>query len=161
MALSWTSSFQSRSAKDPLGASQAENAGSIPVARSRQTPQVGVGADDSTDPPTNRRIRRRATYVQHAGFQVLLIGGWAEELQGLADRRQHEDIDVVLLDPSADALEAFVAERDEVVEKRLSQKRAYRANGVLVELFVAMSTDSGYQTVWWDRIRWSWDSDMS
>ena len=42
MALSWTSSFQSRSAKDPLGASQAENAGSIPVARSRQTLQVEI-----------------------------------------------------------------------------------------------------------------------
>jgi hypothetical protein len=99
--------------------------------------------------------------LQNAGFQVLLIGGWAEELQGLADRRPHEDVDVVLLDPNADALDSFVAQRDEVVEKRLSQKRAYRVNGVLVELFVARSTDSGYKTVWWDRIRLSWDADMS
>jgi hypothetical protein len=106
-------------------------------------------------------VRAVVTDLQKVGFQVLLIGGWAEELQGLADPRQHEDIDVVLLDPIAEALEAFVAERDEVVEKRLSQKRAYRANGVLVELFVATSIDAGYQTVWWDRLPWSWDSDMS
>jgi hypothetical protein len=106
-------------------------------------------------------VRAVLADLENAGFEALLIGGWAEELQSLSDPRPHEDIDVVLLDPTSDALDAFVAVRDEVAEKRLSQKRAYRANGVLVELFVATSTGTGYQTIWWGRLRWSWDSDMS
>lgn len=106
-------------------------------------------------------VRNVISDLQNAGLQVQLIGDWAEELQGLADPRPHEDIDVVLLDPVPALLDAFVSAREEVVEKRLSQKRAYRANGVLVELFVARSTGSGYQTIWWGRLRWSWPGDMS
>jgi hypothetical protein len=106
-------------------------------------------------------VRTVLADLQHAGFEVLLIGGWAEELQGVTERRVHQDVDVVLLDPPNDALEAFVAEHDEVVEKRLTQKRAYRAQGVLVELFLAGWTGAEFRTIWWGRLSWSWPSDMS
>ncbi len=94
-------------------------------------------------------------------FEALLIGGWAEELHGMAEPRNHRDVDVVLLDPVPDALDSFVASRNEVTEKRLSQKRAYLANGVLVELFIARYKQSRYETIWWGSLRWRWPADMA
>lgn len=98
--------------------------------------------------------------LQEAGFEVLVIGGWAEELQGLAEPRTHEDIDVVLQNPASEALDAFVGRRTEVVEKRFSQKRAYRATGVLVEVFLAMAIGRRYQTIWWERFAWGWETEI-
>ena len=99
--------------------------------------------------------------LQESHFEVLLIGGWAEELQGVAQPRHHEDIDVVLLDASPDALDAFVTHRHEVVEKRLSQKRAYLADGILVELFLARWGGVQYETIWWGRLPWRWPTEMA
>ena len=79
----------------------------------------------------------------------------------MAEPRNHRDVDVVLLDPVPDALDSFVASRNEVTEKRLSQKRAYLANGVLVELFIARYKQSRYETIWWGSLRWRWPADMA
>jgi hypothetical protein len=68
-------------------------------------------------------VRTVLADLQHAGFEVLLIGGWAEELQGVTERRVHQDVDVVLLDPPNDALEAFVAEHDGVVSCGMDRRR--------------------------------------
>jgi hypothetical protein len=83
-------------------------------------------------------VRTVLADLQHYGFEVLLM-----------------------LDPPINALDAFLAERDEVVEKRLSQKRAYRADGVLVELFLAERTETEFLTIWWGRLSWSGPFDMS
>jgi hypothetical protein len=101
-------------------------------------------------------VRSVIADLQKSHFEVLLIGGWAEELHCVAQPRHHEDIDVVLLDAALDALGAFVAQRQEVVEKRLSQKRAYLADGVLIELFLARWDGVQYETIWWGRLPWRW-----
>jgi hypothetical protein len=103
-------------------------------------------------------VRRVIADLQEAHFDSLLIGGWAEELQGLARPREHVDIDVMLLDPPTDALHSFVADHHEVIEKRLSQKRAYLEDGILIELFIARCNGEHYETVFWDHLRWTWPS---
>jgi hypothetical protein len=96
-----------------------------------------------------------------SGFEALLIGGWAEELQGMDGPRNHGDVDVVLLGPVPEELDSFVASRNEVTEKRLSQKRAYLVNAVLVELFIARYQQARYETLWWGSLRWRWPADMA
>lgn len=105
-------------------------------------------------------VRTVISDLEKIEFQVMLIGGWAEELQGIGRARPHGDIDLVLLDPVLEEVYAFVSDRHEVVQKRLSQKRAYLAHGVLVELFLAHWNGVSYQTTWWGKLRWSWDADM-
>ena len=105
-------------------------------------------------------VRRVIADLQESHFEVLLIGGWAEELHGVAQPRHHEDIDVLLLDAPPDALDTFVGHRQEVVEKHLSQKRACLADGVLVELFRATWDGAQHETIWWGRLPWRWPADM-
>ena len=106
-------------------------------------------------------VQRVVADLQETHFEVLLVGGWAEELHDVAQPRQHDDIDVVLLDAEIDAVDTFVGDRQEVVEKRLSQKRAYLADGVLVELFLARWDGTQYLTIWWGRLLWRWPADMA
>lgn len=84
-----------------------------------------------------------------AGFDVGVFGGWAEELLGLAPTRAHRDIDLLVVNPELPELDAFVAERGEVVAKRLSHKRAYIASGVLVELFLVSYRNGSWATDFW------------
>jgi hypothetical protein len=95
-----------------------------------------------------------------AGLVPLLLGGWAEELHGMAPPRGHRDVDVVLLDPAPQALEAFLSDRPQINEKRLSHKRAYVRNDVLVELFLALQHGERYQTLFWGQLAWLWPHDM-
>ncbi|HEV2071302.1 MAG TPA: hypothetical protein VGR26_16045 [Acidimicrobiales bacterium] len=70
------------------------------------------------------------------GMIPLIFGGWATELLGLEPARSHRDIDLLVIAP-AEVVDAFIASRNEVIEKRLSHKRAFIEAGVLVELNIA------------------------
>jgi len=105
-------------------------------------------------------VRSVIAELQQSSYAALLIGGWAEELHGMTQPRPHNDIDVVVLDPPLDVLDAFVAKRHEVVEKHLSQKRAYLADDVLVELFIATRQGTRFETIWWGHLHWNWPPDM-
>jgi hypothetical protein len=49
--------------------------------------------------------------------------------------------------------------KHEVVEKRLSQKRAYLSDEVVVELFIALWNGAVCETTWWDRLVWQWPAE--
>jgi len=91
-----------------------------------------------------------------AGFDVGVFGGWAKELLGLIERRSHRDLDLMVVGPDIDTLDAFVRDRHEVVAKRLSHKRAFILNGILVELFIADRGPNGWTTTFWDRTEHRW-----
>lgn len=89
-----------------------------------------------------RLVRRVLAELADSHVNLLLMGGWAEDLHGLTSPRTHTDIDVLLLDPEVCALDRYVDARDEVVAKRLVHKRAV-VDGVLLELFIARRTVDG------------------
>jgi hypothetical protein len=101
-------------------------------------------------------VRSIVADLRDAGFEPLVFGGWAEELCAMAEPRPHEDVDIVLVAPELGALDAYVSDRSEVVEKRLPQKRACLYDGVLVELFIARAEGDRYVMVFWDRLSWLW-----
>ena len=76
------------------------------------------------------------TLVEEAGFHAALVMGWSRELLGLEPSRRHGDIDLVVTEPNMQRLDAWIATLDEVVEKRRSYKRAFRLEGVVVELYL-------------------------
>ena len=61
-------------------------------------------------------------------------------------RRAHHDVDLLLFDPDAADLDDFLAASGEIPEKRLSHKRRFTADGILVELFIARSEGGAYVT---------------
>jgi hypothetical protein len=98
--------------------------------------------------------------LQLEGFKPLLIGGWAEELLGIAQPRPHEDVDVLLVDPQIERLDIYAAERGEVADGHLSHKRVCLLEGAKVELFIAHGGSGSLETLFWDRFRWTWPANM-
>ena len=94
------------------------------------------------------------------GFNVLVFGGWAEELLDLAEPRAHSDIDLLVLDADIEMLDKYVSLRGEILEKHFSHKRAFEAQHVLVEMFLVDSGRQPTTTTFWDHFRWEWPTDM-
>ena len=105
-----------------------------------------------------RLLRETVTTLSEAGFQIAVFGGWAEELHGLATPREHHDIDLIVIDAEIVALDAFVRARDEVVAKRQTHKRAFIAEGVLVELFLVSTLNGESFTEFWASFVYQWPS---
>jgi tRNA nucleotidyltransferase/poly(A) polymerase len=72
--------------------------------------------------------------VEGAGFQAALVGGWSRELFGLEPPRPHSDIDLVVTDADIAKLDLWLSTQDEICAKRFPHKRAFRFDGVMVEL---------------------------
>ncbi len=87
-----------------------------------------------------------------SGFAVAVFGGWAEELLAVIPPRHHADIDLLIFDADTNRLDAFLAQQSEIVDKRLSHKRAFTTHGVMVELFLVV----GDTTTFWDRLLYRW-----
>jgi tRNA nucleotidyltransferase/poly(A) polymerase len=77
---------------------------------------------------------RALELVDAAGFQAALVGGWSRELLGLEPPRPHSDIDLVVTDADVAQLDAWLSTQDEIRAKRFPHKRAFRLEGVMVEL---------------------------
>jgi len=77
---------------------------------------------------------RALRMVEHAGFTVALVGGWSRELLGLQPPGPHSDVDLVVTDADIDALDRWLTSQDEIVAKRFPHKRAFRLDGIMVEL---------------------------
>ncbi len=100
--------------------------------------------------------------LQSANINTWLFGGWAEELWDLRPPGPHGDID--LLYPAADfrAVDRFLLthrDLEEVVGKRFAHKRAFRRDGVLVELFLLQPTDAGLTTDFFGHHLFLWPAD--
>lgn len=89
------------------------------------------------------------------GIVPLVFGGWSMELLGLEPARDHTDIDLLVTAPTQ-VVDAFIASRTEVIEKRFSHKRSFVEAGVLVELFLVNPADGS--TRFWDEAAVIWPS---
>lgn len=100
--------------------------------------------------PNDINVVRTAVWdLEAAGFEAAVFGGWAEELGGARTPGEHRDIDLLVLDAATDALDAFLAERQETPAKCLPHKRAFLLDGVLIELLLAHRTAGGAEILWW------------
>lgn len=100
-------------------------------------------------------VRTVVADLSAAGLGPLVFGGWAEELLGVTPLRTHSDIDLLVV-AEAPAVDVFVSQRQEIVQKRFSHKRAYVEDGVLVELFLVARHEGVETTTFWDTRRWTW-----
>jgi hypothetical protein len=93
-----------------------------------------------------------------AHLNVLLSGGWAEELQNLIPPRPHKDIDFVYLANDFTAVEAYIQQRElpEIMAKHVSHKRAFLVEGVMVELILVQPGPAGNVSTYWDRVSFKW-----
>ncbi len=85
--------------------------------------------------------------LAQGGLSAWLFGGWAEELRGLVPPGSHRDLDLLYPAPNFDRLDAFfLSERlDEVGEDR-SYARAFRLEGVTIELLLVRRDADGWFT---------------
>ena len=76
--------------------------------------------------------------LQTFGVNVWLAGGWAEELHGMIEPRPHHDVDLLLQGDSFETVDRFLSEDgiDEIAAKRFAHKRAFQADGIMVELIL-------------------------
>ena len=83
------------------------------------------------------------------GVQTWVMGGWAEELWGHCDPRQHGDLDLLFPSETFESVDTFlriIPAVNEIVQKRFSHKRAFEFHGVRVEVIIALPDGDGYQT---------------
>jgi hypothetical protein len=97
--------------------------------------------------------------LEAAGAGVLVFGGWAEELLRLTPPRPHADIDLLLPAASFAAVDRFLAAAvnapKEIRAKRFAHKRAFRLNGVTIEITL-VEHDGGPVTRFWGDIAFRW-----
>lgn len=78
------------------------------------------------------------------GIRTWIFGGWGEELRGLCPPREHVDVD--LLYPARDWARVDALDLDWIEGKRFAWKRAFRQDGVMVELFLVERDETGWYT---------------
>ena len=114
---------------------------------------------------TNDRGSLRAILagLRSIGADVVVFGGWAEELRGLRRTGPHSDVDLLhfaedfggidrLLDGASDLIE--------IREKRFPHKRAFTYRGIRVELFLVSKDDQGFFTPFWGTKHYRWPPDI-
>lgn len=96
--------------------------------------------------------------LEGEGIPVMVFGGWAEELLGRIEPWPHSDIDLLYVGSGPEPIDAFLARRPgcEIEGKRFSHKRAFKYEGVLIEIFVATTRDSLPVSVFFDREEFIW-----
>jgi len=109
-------------------------------------------------------VREIVARLQAAGVVTWPFGGWAEELLGLSPAREHADLD--LLCPAGDfaLADAFLAgdgRVSEIAAKRFAHKRAFLADGVMVEIILVQRWPAGgYVTMFWGDTPYRWPGDV-
>ncbi|MFL5962346.1 MAG: nucleotidyltransferase domain-containing protein [Gaiellaceae bacterium] len=89
-------------------------------------------------------VERAISLLASKGVDAWVFGGWGEELRGLITPREHVDLD--LLHPAEDWSIVDNLYLDWIDEKRFDWKRAFRLEGVLVELFLVQHDERGWYT---------------
>lgn len=90
------------------------------------------------------------------------FGGWAEELRALTAARPHRDIDLLYLSDSFSPVDTLIARRgvSEIQAKRAAHKRAIVIDDVMVEIFLVRTDARGPHTMFRDRVRHDWPTDV-
>ncbi|MBI2798572.1 hypothetical protein HYX70_04795 [Candidatus Saccharibacteria bacterium] len=78
------------------------------------------------------------------GVNVLLGGGWAEERLGLKAPWAHGDIDLYYIAQNFNLLDSYIAKRNLKLHKNKPHKRAFKVNGVQVEVILIQQDEGGY-----------------
>ncbi len=96
--------------------------------------------------------------LAEAGIEVLVFGGWAEELTGLSPPRPHRDIDLLLPAPSFAAVDRLIAadRSSEIRGKRFAHKRALRIGDIAVEITRVDRGAEGPVTLFWGDTPFRW-----
>jgi aminoglycoside-2''-adenylyltransferase len=102
-------------------------------------------------------VARVVKMLASKGVDTWIFGGWAEELRGLINPRPHVDID--LLYPQEDWTIVDGLSLDWIDGKRLPWKRAFRLEGITVELFLVQYDAAGWYTQL-ERRRHNWPANV-
>jgi hypothetical protein len=102
-------------------------------------------------------VERAVLLLETKGVDTWVFGGWAEELRGLIKPREHVDVD--LLYPAEDWSIVDNLYLDWVEEKRFDWKRAFKLEGITVELFLVQYDARGWYTQL-ERRRHNWPANV-
>ena len=102
-------------------------------------------------------VERAVSLLASKGVDTWVFGGWGEELRGLIKPREHADVD--LLYPSEDWTIVDGLYLDWIEGKRFDWKRAFRLEGIQVELFLVQYDAAGWYTQL-ERRRHNWPANV-
>jgi hypothetical protein len=89
-------------------------------------------------------VERTVSLLASKGIDTWVFGGWGEELRGLTKPREHVDVD--LLYPAGSWGDVDALYLDWIEGKRFHWKRAFRLEGIAVELFLVQRDERGFFT---------------
>lgn len=102
-------------------------------------------------------------YKRFDGFdvQTFIFGGWAEELLGIIKPREHKDIDLLYLADDFRFVDEFIHKNNlqEIIEKRFAHKRAFKIEGIMVEVFLVSKVRGKYVTSFFNKYSFEWPGD--
>jgi hypothetical protein len=101
------------------------------------------------------------TRLRSIGADVVVFGGWAEELCGLRQPGFHSDVDLLYFAGGFDPIDRLLDDAPDLIEiqeKRLPHKRAYVYRGIRVELFLVSRDEQGFFTPFWGTKQYRWPS---
>jgi hypothetical protein len=102
-------------------------------------------------------VERAVSLLASKGVDSWVFGGWGEELRGLIKPREHVDLD--LLYPAEDWSIVDNLYLDWIEGKRFDWKRAFKLEGLTVELFLVQYDARGWYTQL-ERRRHNWPANV-
>ena len=97
--------------------------------------------------------------LEMAHIPCVVFGGWAEELVGTIAPRPHTDVDLLYIAHTFDTVDAFIHANTDLVEikqKHFPHKRAFTADGILVEIILLQPQAGSLVTNFWDEYQLHW-----
>jgi hypothetical protein len=89
-------------------------------------------------------VGRAVGLLTSKGIDTWVFGGWGEELRGLIVPREHVDLDLLYAAEDWSQVDALYL--DWIEAKRYPWKRAFKLEGVMVELFLVQRGEDGWFT---------------
>ncbi len=94
--------------------------------------------------------------LKNNSIETYIFGGWAEELHGMTDPRNHKDIDLLYISNNWEAVDSFLEIHKFEVKKIFSHKRAFLYQGILIELFLVSKENDNYHTNFFSKYLYTW-----
>ena len=104
-----------------------------------------------------RFVERAVSLLASKGIDTWVFGGWGEELRGLIRAHEHTDLDLLYPAEDWEAVDALYL--DWIQTKKRPWKRAFRLEGIAVELFLVQYDDRGWYTQL-ERRRHEWPTNV-
>lgn len=107
-------------------------------------------------------LKEVVTLLEDNNIKTWIFGGWAEELSGISEAKEHKDIDLLYPGKNFNVVDAFISKNkqiEEIKEKRFYHKRAFLYKGIMAELFLVMGKKGHLYTNFWGTI-YNWPRDL-